>query len=523
MSQPATNRDKWLDYALLVFIGGMTVLFVGELLVSLSWRMRHDFPLLHYVAFLIDQHGFMPYRDIFETSMPGTFLFHLAIVKTVGYSDFGFRLVDVLYIVLLLGITWKLMARFGQIVALASVVHFGIVYLETSGQHSLQRDCVGILPVAAAVLLATTAYASRRPYLAAVLIGALFALSAALKPHQAIGLPLVLFYLAFGAEEQNALPMRSVIIRLVGLGASATIGFVLVFSLPILWLWKMGALPYFWDMFSNYLPLHLQLSGEHVAIPSSERLAYLLANYRKFGGKGTLSIAAVLGAYFVFADQQFTQQRKFVLLLLSLLFVYSIYPAIAGQFFGYHWFPFIFFGCVTASLVLLPAVRASAPTYQRAFSLVVFLLVFATTVQPAGNFVRPLFGHAQGLPKGGRADEIADFLKHNLKPGEKVQPLDWTSGAIHGMLMARAVVATPFIYDYHFYHNISNPYIQGLRRKFIERLTVERPRFIIDVLVAERPSGVDTASEFPELRAFIAENYRSVYEGDGFIVYERQG
>ena len=47
--------------------------------------------------------------------------------------------------------------------------------------------------------------------------------------------------------------------------------------------------------------------------------------------------------------------------------------------------------------------------------------------------------------------EIAKYLKDHLEPGDTVQPMDWTGAKIlKGMLIARAKVATSFVYDFHF-------------------------------------------------------------------------
>lgn len=67
-------------YASLYFQSALLFVLATTLLIkaysSLTWRMEHDTPLLYYAAFMMDKHGLIPYRDIFETSMPGTFAFH---------------------------------------------------------------------------------------------------------------------------------------------------------------------------------------------------------------------------------------------------------------------------------------------------------------------------------------------------------------------------------------------------------------------------------------------------------------
>jgi hypothetical protein len=124
-------------------------------------------------------------------------------------------------------------------------------------------------------------------------------------------------------------------------------------------------------------------------------------------------------------------------------------------------------------------------------------------------------------PVAGRVDEIASFLQPRLQPGDTVQPLDWTGGALHAMLLARAVTATPYIYDYHFYHHVDDPFIRRIRARFIARLREQPPKFVIHVLDEPRPLGPGTSTEFPELQRFLAEKYSIVRTGHGYEILQR--
>jgi hypothetical protein len=50
------------------------------------------------------------------------------------------------------------------------------------------------------------------------------------------------------------------------------------------------------------------------------------------------------------------------------------------------------------------------------------------------------------------------------------------------------------------------------------------PRFIVEVTAIDKPwvSGEDTSREFPELRAFLEENYSITIQKDDYMIYERQ-
>jgi hypothetical protein len=51
------------------------------------------------------------------------------------------------------------------------------------------------------------------------------------------------------------------------------------------------------------------------------------------------------------------------------------------------------------------------------------------------------------------------------------------------------------------------------------------PRFVVEVYddgSYSEPTGPNTSRDFPELRAFLAENYSIVQEGQGYRIYELQ-
>jgi hypothetical protein len=89
------------------------------------------------------------------------------------------------------------------------------------------------------------------------------------------------------------------------------------------------------------------------------------------------------------------------------------------------------------------------------------------------------------------------------------------------MLISRAQLATPFIYDVQFYHHVSSPYIQSLRQRFIQSLKTARPRFIIQI-TSDKPwvGGADTSHSFEELQSILEKDYSPVLSGNGFIIYE---
>lgn len=514
-----TRGIGWVQTATLSFLA---LLLLVELAFSLTWRISHDTPLMHYMAFLIDRHDFVPYRDVYETSMPGTFLFHVLIGKFFGYGDFVFRCVDVVFVLALCTCTWRLVRPFGPRAGVAAALFFPLWYLAGGPAMGLQRDCVGILPIVLAMLAAGGGDGLARPRCRAFLIGLFFGISASIKPHLAIGLPAVLAY--FVANLSDPQPTRGGRIReLTRVGAFAGAGFLCSFAVPMLWLWWRGGLPAFLEMFFSYLPLHLELAGDHTTLRGLDKWLYLIKGYRSLGGRTVLLFPASLGIYLALLETEArTRTRRLAILLTAMAFLYSIYPVFSGQFWDYHWMPFLYFVSLCGALILVPAASSAQTRLRSIVPCAVFLFFVFIGLPPADPFVRAVIGQPEPLLKDGRVDAIASFLKENLREGDRVQPLDWTGGSIHAMLLAEAVIATPYIHDYYFYHHVSEAHIQELRRRFIDGLHAGPPRFVIDVSATPRPNGFDTTREFRELRAFLEEDYSPVHRGEGYVILERR-
>ncbi len=504
-----------------LFLASLATVFLVELGLSLHWQLQYDSAFLHYVAYLINEHGFVPYRDIFELNMPGTYLFHMAIGRMFGYSDFAFRMVDIAWLTATLTVTWFIMKPVGRVVAFASCLLFGLIYLGSGPSTSLQRDAITILPIATALLLATRHSSNNLiNNFIHFLLGILFAIVALIKPHLAIGLPALIVYKCI--YDTNALKSVKTLIKhcIVG-GIFALVGFLATLTMPFLWLWRIGGLQPFWDIFSSYVPLYLQMSGDFQFRETLYRVIDVLRLYLKFGGFDILLMTSMFGMYIVLIKSMSAATKKLAILLLSFVILYSISAAIGGKLWVYHWMPYVYFASLCTAMVLF-----SSPLFENLhrsiiLPLLIFIVTVMMTVRPAQVAVQQVFYDQQPAIMKGRVDEIATYLNEHLSPTDKVQPLEWIGGAVHAMLISKSVVATPYITDFQFYHHVSNPYIQKLRKNFMIKLKGEMPTFIIEVYETSRVSGLDTTDNFPELRKFIKQNYKKDYTGDGFDIFRR--
>jgi hypothetical protein len=489
-----------------VFIALLAGFLILQSAYSLRWPIAHDEAPLFYEAYLMRSEGRVPYRDIFDFQMPGSYAAYYALGRLGGFDDFRIRILDVLILGTLLSITYVFMRRFGSLPALAAGLLFGLKYLQGGPSLSMQREYLLLLFIACAVWIGLRDSLTFRHRLG---LGILFGLAGVIKPHAAIGL---VPFLLFDIRDMVKRPGISLPNALAKSIVPATLGFAIPTGLILAWLASTGALIPFITIAKNYWPLYAQINGALIVNEGVPRMLGILDQVWRLGGYGLWLIPAALGLYL--------HKNKQVYLVASLALCYAIYPALSGQFFPYHYIPFLYFIILLASLSIAPPdLRPS--TFNNYVPSLVLALVVLLNVRPSSTFLRQI----QGQPivtSTDRAVEIARFLDESLEEGDLVQPLDWTGGSLLAMLETRAHIATPYVFDFYFYHHVSDPYIQALRADFILRLEESRPRFIIEVLSMDKPwvAGVDTSREFPALRQFIAENYDLTLYKEDYVIYE---
>ena len=507
-----------LSNILLVFLAALLIAQAG---FSLQWPIAHDEAPLLYEAFLMHSEGRVPYRDLFDFQMPGSFAAYYLLGRLSGFSGFfRLRLLDLGILAALLTVTFLFMRRFGKPVAFAAAILFGLKYMQGGAYMSLQREylLLGFIAFALWLYMRDALTYKRR-----LLIGILFGLSAVIKPHAAIGLlPILLFDITGLIQRRKLTLIKSATTSILPAG----IGFAISILAMIVWLAATNALTPFLDIALHYVPLYAQINGQMEITASGTRIPFLLNQSLRLGGHALWIIPSLIGVYLVPQEN-----KRQAYLLASLAACYAIYPAFSGQFFEYHYIPFIYFIVLLASLALsepketqLPITNYHLPSsFLFPLSSLILVAVLAVAIRPSNTFLRQIDGRPIAKTTD-RATKIADYLEENMKAGDTVQPLDWTGGTLLAMLETRAPLATKYVFDFYFYHHVSTPYIQNLRADFMNELQKADPRFIVEVTAVDKPwlTGADTTREFPELRAFLKENYSVTILEDDYLIYERR-
>lgn len=524
----AAQGPRTARLALRVALAALALTWLLKLASIWSWRMGHDTPLLHYAAFLIDRCGFVPYRDLFETSMPGTFAVHVFLGHVLGFGDAAFRLVDVSLLCATMAMCAAFMRRFGVLPSLVSALVFGHLYLAKGPAISLQRDYIGVLPVACALWLLPTQAQTVPRHGRFVMLGVLFGCAMLIKPHLAIAWPVLLWALLALRRQAGFSTWTDAL----GCVAASIAGLMLPWLLAWEWLSTHGAWAPFTDMVTHYLPLHSAMTGMQQTISGSARWWYVLRRGLGMGGHHPMVALALMSLAMSLLPWRrgpaLTPREVTLRVLLGCVIAYTVYPMLAGKFWDYHYMPLVYFCALAIGLLFhTPDTATATPPSPRTHLLAGLALAAMLYLQvPWATYLGPVLSDLRGTTprtvKDERIDEMAAWLREHLRPGDTVQPLDWTGGTHYAMLRAHARLATRFLYDYHFYHHVSSPYIQGLRRTFMAELGAAAPRFVIEV-PQDKPwvSGDDTSREFPELKALLKARYTVVHEAQDYRIHER--
>lgn len=497
---------------LFILIAALTGLLCIYTYLSLQWPMMREGHFLHYIAYLINEHNYAPYRDILETSWFGTFLFHLAIGKIFGYQPIDFRHADLVFLALLLLITGRILSRFDKWQAWIGTLSAGLTYLHYGPANTLQRDYILLLPILLSLLV--TLQTHWRVNTRALLIGLCFGAAVSIKPHAIIGLPVVLAFLYTQAKKPH-----SVLQILYCCGA----GGLLMLGAGLLWLWWRGGLSAFIDMTLNYLPLYQSLNGAHQVTTPAERWQntvrwwhYFLWIWPYTAGIGLL--------YGWMQYEKNSTQRALMLSLVGLMICYNIYPLVSGKFWDYHWIPYSYFSILCTSFLLIPT-RKSHWSVQSASVVLIFYFFYALRSQymPWTGYLDQIKRYPDISVNQSFDKKVSAFIREHLPPGEKIQVIDQGGPSTIYLLQANAALATPYLGSFMFLHDVKNSsYVQHAQIDFLKRLESLPPALFLVMADFTRPSGEGTIKDIPGLKPFLQENYTVIWQHPAFAFWQRK-
>jgi hypothetical protein len=118
---------------------------------------------------------------------------------------------------------------------------------------------------------------------------------------------------------------------------------------------------------------------------------------------------------------------------------------------------------------------------------------------------------------------VEDLSEYSLADDDEVQVLDGTRGGIHALYLLGIHQPTRFVYDIHFYHDVEDPLIRSLRSEFLEAMSRDLPRLVVQFdYTWVHPGGFSKRESFPELAGLLDEHYRADTSRHGYTIYVRK-
>jgi hypothetical protein len=470
---------------------------------SRGWPLIHDAPLMHYIAWLIEQ-GAVPYRDAFDMNLPGVYLLHLAVLRVGGAGDWAWRLFDLGWLAATCGLLLAYCHRISHgWPAVSAALLFALYHLSGGAWHAGQRDfllCLFLLVGAWGVARGTEQAAS-----AALCWGGL-ALGAAmtLKPHAAL---YWLLCAAIAARDRSWAMSGWRAASLVIVAGLVVPG--AVFG----WLAWRGGLGPFLEILTGYV------------VPLYSRVGYVspwqAIAWHSFG-RWVAGLLLVLTLLALLAPPPREPARKGLALVGALYGL--VHFVVQGKGWEYQLYPLILFGCALAPAAVVSWRSAGWPRVLDLFGArrPIALAVWALLVIVLGAKGVEALDAPWIAEKARRVTAITRDLGPLTPPGATVQVLDTTSGGIHALLRLGIRQPTRFIYDFHFFHDVGDPRIQALRAELVAGLERGRPAAVVVLEESWPELGYARLAAFPELAQTLDRSFTLAVTGAGYRIYAKR-
>lgn len=502
------------------------IISIGTAISSLFWTIDGDNIGLLYAAFLTDKFHLLPYHDFFYFQLPFVHFYYVLLLKIFGYSYLGFRIANIMFLLAVLSASFLLFKKISIRVGVSGIITFSLIYFIGRTYLSLQRDYVLLLPIILSILYSYS-YSNRKMNSKSLFLGFCVALSVSIKPHAVIVFPVLYAFHVLNNLEKD-LPNYSFKYLVKQLFFSkhllfTALGFLIPVLLTVFYLWFTDSIKSFWEIQTNFTRLYRDSKMLLEVNPSDGSMFHRIIRFHSYR---PFLLPAAIGLYIsIFRSNLSRQQRLLVYEMAFLSIFFFLYVLIAAKFFWYHWLPFAYFAIFLASTCFIEQ-KNSNHRFNPFFEIIPLLIIFFTIGyqicrQPFGKiYIEELTGKSTEYyapyPFYEDINTAAEYLKTNLKQGDKVLPLDNTATAMHSMYLAKAELASYYITESLFFMGEeefpNSEYFRRIHIDYMEKFRAEKPRFVIDF------TG---GNIFADLQQILDTDYNKLTLNHGFI-YQRK-
>ena len=524
---------------------------------SIHWPLVGDASLMHYVVFLAG-HGQVPYKDIVDINLPGTYATTWLVMHTFGPGALAWRIYDIALGIAATGAMMIIAWPEDTLAGLLAGALFFLIHGRDGIAELGQRDLLMTILLLWAVAL--TLVAMRRPparvpevrrrrmwvpqvsilrpgistnheptrkteYALIAAAATLAGLAATVKPTAAVfWIATLLFIVPFNSRRYLPLSTRQKSTssrpgperaeRVEGgverppyfssrrLWLAALAPFLIAPAVEFFLILRSHALPEFWFTITQLDPLHNKL----LRVPNRYFLAHPLP--------ATLLPLLLLGAVVLllrhhkhlhlFNSTETLIALNFLCGLISFIIQRKALP--------YHRYPADAFFILLVSMVFFHAVHQRHRSKALAFAGAAGLLFCALVLAPQ-SLARTLRFRATSNDFSSLLQNDLTHLASNSASNRApldghIQCIDFTAGCVTTLYRMGLTQSTGFLYDCYAFQSATDPVVQKYRQRFRASLEAHPPEVIIQSdQDCDHPHSFGNIARWPELNQFVAANY----------------
>lgn len=447
---------------------------------TIHWQWMWDTQVMHYIVLAL-KHGKVPYRDIYDINMPGSYLTEEWALAIFGSGDLGWRLYEYTLLgamtLAMMIIAWP----WGWLAGLFAGVLFSVQVGTYGPYQAAERDEVMTVLIFIACACLFTAVRRHWPWLALV-FGFSIGIAILIKPTVLPFALLLLLMVFFAARNRQLRPLPYVLFGAAGLAVALAI--LLSFILP------HGALESFLFILGKLVPYYSGLAHPtlYVLIRRSLPAAFLIY----------LPLALVLA---------FTASRRanWELWAIRAGFVFGgVSYFVQHKGYDYHRIAFVCFGLLWAGIEFAEAIKH--PGWRRAIG--VIGLAFGAL------FMVPF--NARKIRTHHEVNEAAYVLKADLEQlggprlQGKVQCFDMVGGCLSALYRLGLVQTTGFTGDTQFFGPDDGKVVPYYRNLLMDQLRADPPTVIVfsNEWYQNSAYSFEKLNTWPEFRDYLNSEYR---------------
>lgn len=481
-----------------VAIGILLFSILVTLIRSLDWPLIHDAPLLHFIASEILA-GAAPYKDIVDMNMPGTYLLHMLALIALGSGDVAWRMFDLIWLGFATGGIVLFTRSFGPWISIFSSAFYFAFHLSQGPTRLGQRDFLMIPFLMFGAHFLANSLEERSSKWNMFGVGLFMGCAIIIKPFSLILLAffgvIVIRYSLSHSEE--------ILSKLTNLFLSSA----LIPLLVLAWLYSIESLNPLWIFATEYLiPLYSQLNATNYW----SMFVTIL--------KSSLLLTPIIIPFFLCLRHGSIHLSPRLTILILCTVYGALHFILQGKGWAYHLEPYCFF-VFTLWISLLGMTLEKTTSGLRIAAMAgccIMALLMGGQSLAAGLITTPFITKKEAL---------VHQLEHDLatlplQKTDTIQILDTAEGGIHALLRLGRHLPTRFMYDFHFYHDIESPFIQDLRREFIQGLQDNPPHSIVLFHFHWLPPFDESRiNSFPELTDLLDTHYPRRQQRDDYTIY----